>query len=95
VVLQRYSDLFQELADLRSAAPPGNAGQVAPLSLDPVRLFGSFASHSAADPWPAPSRPEAEPAVVANRQALWQTVLQPLSTAQRQLLLPELHRKHL
>lgn len=95
VVLQRYSDLFQELADLRSAAPPGNAGQVAPLSLDPVRLFGSFASHSAADPWPAPSRPEAEPAVVANRQALWQTVLQPLSTAQRQLLLPELQRKHL
>ncbi len=94
-VLQRYAELFQALNELRERATPSQSKPQPVLSLDPVRLFSSFASHAPTDAWPAPTARNPEPAVVGNRQALWQTLLHSLSCAERVELLTELHRKHL
>ena len=94
VVMQQYAELFSDLAKLRQDGAD-RAPIQPPLSLDPVRLFGHFASHPSSMAWPEPQGHLLEPQVAHNRQALWHPLLDGLSAEQSGLLLNQLRRKHL
>ena len=93
-VMQQYAELFGELAQRRQAGADRPSAKP-PLSLDPVRLFGHFASQPSSRPWPDPQGHQLEPQVAQNRQGLWQFLLQGLSAEQSDQLLNQLRRKHL
>ena len=94
VVMQEYAELFSDLAQRRqAAADPAPAKP--PLFMDPVRLFGHFASVPSSRPWTEPQGHQLHQHVSQNRQALWQPLLQGLSAEQSEQLQNELRRKHL
>ena len=94
VVMQRYAELFAELADRRQAGSDPATAQP-PLALDPVRLFEPFASQPSSAAWRKPEAQGLHPKVREGRQGLWRQLLQPLNPDQRQRLEAELLRKHL
>jgi len=94
VVMQRYAELFAELADRRQAGSDPAPAQP-PLALDPVRLFEPFASQPSSAAWREPEAQGLHPKVQEGRHSLWRQLLQPLHPDQRQCLEAELLRKHL
>ena len=94
VVMQQYSELFGELAERRHAVADGQTAKP-PIALDPVRLFGNFASEPSSRPWPDSQRNQLEALVDQNRRALWQPLLEGLSPVQSEELLSQLRRKHM
>ncbi len=95
VVMQHYSELFNELADRKRHALPAMRDPQPPLSLNPVGLFSHFASHTSANAWPTQANSAVEPLVLRNREALWQPLLHAVKPEERSALQQELLRKHL
>ena len=95
VVMEQYVDLFSELAQRRKIGADGSIAKP-PLALDPVSLFGHFASEkTSSGVWPEPEGHQLHPHVSQNRLALWQSLLTSLSPEQREQLLAQLRGKHL
>jgi len=96
VVMQQYAELFGELSQRRQAGADYAAGKP-PLALDPVQLFGHFASPPTSRAWPEAESEahQLESQIAHNRQALWQVLMQGLPAEQGDQLLSQLRSKHL
>ena len=93
VVIQRYRELFAELAEQRQQASPAERQPQPPsLSLDPVRAFAGYPSQPPAEPSQPCSPPPA--AVSTGRAALWHLLLQDGDPAALRALQADLHAKH-
>lgn len=92
-VLQQMATVMEELQEKRRQATEASCHFNPPISIDPVRLFRSFASHSS---FPQAKGPLPPASVVAARQDLWNFALRHIQdSVLRERLQQEMVSKHL